>query len=59
NVKPTSSFDPETGEPQLRHISLVNNFDATVRRCNMDIKFIGSGVSAKGISHYITGYITE
>ncbi|KAJ7797838.1 hypothetical protein B0H14DRAFT_2618490 [Mycena olivaceomarginata] len=28
-------------------------------RCNMDIKFIGSGASAKGILYYITDYITK
>jgi hypothetical protein len=27
--------------------------------CNMDIKFIGSGASAKGILYYITDYITK
>ncbi|KAJ7199861.1 hypothetical protein GGX14DRAFT_340018, partial [Mycena pura] len=28
-------------------------------RCNMDIKFIGSGASAKAILYYITDYITK
>ncbi|KAJ7811474.1 hypothetical protein B0H14DRAFT_2378326, partial [Mycena olivaceomarginata] len=63
NFKPTSSFDPETGELCLRCLDgLVNNFNATVLeavRCNMDIKFIGSGASAKGILYYITDYITK
>ncbi|KAJ7200389.1 hypothetical protein GGX14DRAFT_372312 [Mycena pura] len=63
NFKPTSSFDAETGEICLRCLDgLVNNFNATVleaMRCNMDIKFIGSGASAKGILYYITDYITK
>jgi len=28
-------------------------------RCNMDIKFIGSGAAAKAIIYYITNYITK
>ena len=28
-------------------------------RCNMDVKFIGSGVSVKAILYYITNYITN
>ncbi|KAK6967005.1 hypothetical protein R3P38DRAFT_2589930 [Favolaschia claudopus] len=63
NVRATSSFDPETGEISLRCLDgLVNNFNATMIeaiRCNMDIKFIGSGASAKGILYYITDYITK
>ncbi|KAJ7846949.1 hypothetical protein B0H14DRAFT_2308849, partial [Mycena olivaceomarginata] len=58
-----SSFDPETGEISLRCLDgLVNNFNETIIeaiRCNMDIKFIGSGASAKGILYYITDYITK
>ena len=41
---------------------LVDNFNATIIeavRCNMDIKFIGSGASAKGIRYNITDYITK
>ncbi|KAJ6556239.1 hypothetical protein B0H19DRAFT_994488, partial [Mycena capillaripes] len=63
NSKPTSSFDSETGEICLRCLDgLVNNFNATIleaMRCNMDIKFIGSGASAKAILYYITDYITK
>ncbi|KAJ7462919.1 hypothetical protein FB451DRAFT_957827, partial [Mycena latifolia] len=63
SAPPLGSFDPETGEVCLRCLdSLVNNFNATMIeaiRCNMDIKFIGSGASAKGILYYITDYITK
>ncbi|KAJ7340885.1 hypothetical protein DFH08DRAFT_915682 [Mycena albidolilacea] len=63
NFRAQSSFDPETGELSLRCLNgLVNNFNETnieAIRCNMDIKFIGSGASAKGILYYITDYITK
>ena len=63
NFRETSDFDPETGELCLRCLEgLVNNFNATMLeaiRCNMDIKFIGSGESAKAILYYITDYITK
>jgi hypothetical protein len=41
---------------------MVNNFCETIIRavrCNMDIKFIGSGASAKAILYYITDYVTK
>ena len=48
-----SSFNSDTGEICLRCLDgLVNNFNATILeavRCNMDIKFIGSGALAKAI----------
>ncbi|KAF8198385.1 hypothetical protein K438DRAFT_1672556, partial [Mycena galopus ATCC 62051] len=63
NFRAESCFDPETGEIHLRCLNgLVNNFNATMieaLRNNMDIKFIGSGASAKGILYYITDYITK
>ncbi|KAJ7763351.1 hypothetical protein B0H16DRAFT_1213575, partial [Mycena metata] len=63
NETPVSVFDPETGEFQLRTLDgLVNNFNETIIkavRCNMDIKFIGSGPAAKAILYYITDYITK
>ncbi|KAJ7233267.1 hypothetical protein B0H12DRAFT_1001846, partial [Mycena haematopus] len=63
NVVPVSTFDPETGEMTLRCLDgLVNNFNTTILesiRCNMDIKFIGSGPAAKAILYYITDYITK
>ncbi|KAJ7739226.1 hypothetical protein DFH07DRAFT_688368, partial [Mycena maculata] len=63
NFRADSSFDSETGEICLRCLDgLVNNFNSTIieaMRCNMDIKFIGSGASAKAILYYITDYITK
>ncbi|KAF8231803.1 hypothetical protein L208DRAFT_1275007, partial [Tricholoma matsutake] len=41
---------------------MVNNFNETILatiRCNMDIKFVGSGESAKVILYYITDYISK
>jgi hypothetical protein len=63
NTCSQSTVDPETGELCLRCLDgLVNNFNATILeavRCNMDIKFIGSGESAKAILYYISDYITK
>jgi len=63
NFRETTEFDPDTAEICLRCLQgLVNNFNATMLeaiRCNMDIKFIGSGESAKAILYYITDYITK
>ncbi|KAJ7207626.1 hypothetical protein GGX14DRAFT_366088 [Mycena pura] len=63
NFRAVSCFDPETGEIKLRCLDgLVNNFNSTIIeavRNNMDIKFVGSGASAKGILYYITDYITK
>jgi hypothetical protein len=56
-------IDSETGEKTLRCLDgLVNNFNETMIeaiRCNMDIKFIGSGPAAKAVLFYITDYITK
>lgn len=58
-----SYIDNDTGEICLRCLDgMVNNFNASILeavRCNMDIKFIGSGASAKAILYYITDYITK
>ncbi|KAJ7743466.1 hypothetical protein DFH07DRAFT_749949 [Mycena maculata] len=63
NFPGESYVDPETGEIHLRCLDgLVNNFNATMLeaiRNNMDIKFIGSGASAKGILYCITDYIIK
>ena len=63
NICPKSYFDPETGELHLQCLDgMVNNFNATIIeaiRCNMDIKFIGSGPSAKAVLYYITDYISK
>ncbi|KAG1859906.1 hypothetical protein C8R48DRAFT_714127 [Suillus tomentosus] len=59
----TSYFDDESDEICLKCLNgMVNNFNKTILeavRCNMDIKFIGSGASAKAILYYITDYITK
>ncbi|KAG2030249.1 hypothetical protein BDR03DRAFT_812795, partial [Suillus americanus] len=63
NVHPISFTDPDTGEITLKCLDgLVNHFNASIleaMRCNMDIKFIGSGPAAKAILYYITDYITK
>ena len=61
--QPCTYFDQETGEIHLHCLDgLVNNFNRTIIqaiRCNMDIKFIGSGPSTKAVIYYITDYITK
>jgi hypothetical protein len=56
-------MDMDTGELSLQvSDGMINNYCETIIkavRCNMDIKFIGSGVSAKAILYYITDYITK
>ena len=63
NVRAESTFNSETGDLCLRCLDgLVNNFNEMILeavRCNMDIKFIGSGTSAKAILYYITDYNTK
>ncbi|KAG2738043.1 hypothetical protein P692DRAFT_20759882, partial [Suillus brevipes Sb2] len=59
----TSYFDKDEGVVSLRCLDgMVNNYNRTILelvRCNMDIKFISSGASAKAILYYITDYITK
>ncbi|THV00097.1 hypothetical protein K435DRAFT_619932, partial [Dendrothele bispora CBS 962.96] len=63
NTRTESVVDPETGEIALKYSNgLVNSYNDSILqalRCNMDIKFIGSGASAKAILYYITDYITK
>ncbi|KAJ6447538.1 hypothetical protein C8R45DRAFT_752171, partial [Mycena sanguinolenta] len=63
HVVPITTVDPDTGEITHRCLDgLVNNFNETIIeaiRNNMDIKFIGSGDTAKAILYYITDYITK
>ncbi|KAF8123174.1 hypothetical protein EV363DRAFT_1273007, partial [Boletus edulis] len=58
-----SYVDDETGDVHLRYLDgMVNRYNETMLeclRCNMDIQFVGSGVSAKAIVYYITDYITK
>ena len=62
-LRPVTVFNSETGEIEQRCLhALVNNFNATILsalRCNMDIKYIASGASAKAVIFYITDYITK
>ncbi|KAJ7369210.1 hypothetical protein DFH08DRAFT_678035, partial [Mycena albidolilacea] len=40
----------------------INNYNQLVMfllRCNMDIKYIGSGEGAKALIHYVTDYVTK
>ncbi|EMD34449.1 hypothetical protein CERSUDRAFT_22039, partial [Gelatoporia subvermispora B] len=63
NVRAKSSVDPDSGNICLRCLDgLVNNFNETIikaMRCNMDIKFIGTGQDAKAVLMYITDYIAK
>ncbi|KAF8073350.1 hypothetical protein FPV67DRAFT_1410129, partial [Lyophyllum atratum] len=63
NVRADSSFDRESGDINLRKVNgMINNYNDLIldsMACNMDIKFIGSGASAKAIIHYITDYISK
>ncbi|KAG1839844.1 hypothetical protein C8R48DRAFT_554809, partial [Suillus tomentosus] len=63
NFCSASYFDDKSDEICLRCLDgMVNNFNKTILEaihCNMDIKFIGSGASAKAILYYITDYITK
>ncbi|KAF5329099.1 hypothetical protein D9611_014298 [Ephemerocybe angulata] len=63
NTHSETTFDEENGYLRLRHLDgLVNNFNETIieaMRCNMDIKFVGSGEDAKAVIYYITNYITK
>ncbi|KAJ3009702.1 hypothetical protein NUW54_g2705 [Trametes sanguinea] len=63
NYIPESTVDHETGELTLRCLDgLINNYNATIleaMRCNMDLKFIGTGEDAKAVIYYVTDYITK
>ncbi|TFK57745.1 hypothetical protein BDN72DRAFT_742055, partial [Pluteus cervinus] len=56
-------FNADTGEIEMaRKHGMVNNYNRTVIRCcrcNMDIKFVGSGPTAKAMMYYATDYITK
>jgi hypothetical protein len=61
--KDRTSVDRDTGELHYQCLDgLINNFNATmllVLRCNMDIKFIGSGSAALAILYYVSDYISK
>ncbi|PBK86774.1 hypothetical protein ARMGADRAFT_1047805 [Armillaria gallica] len=62
-IQAISTFDYESGKLCLQCLNgMVNNFNEMILRairCNMDIKFIGSGASVKAVLYYITDYITK
>ncbi|KAJ3846255.1 hypothetical protein EV368DRAFT_77115 [Lentinula lateritia] len=60
NTELITHFNPANGKLILQCLDgLINNFNEFIIRCNMDIKFIGSGASAKAVLYYITNYITK
>ncbi|PPQ81895.1 hypothetical protein CVT24_009316 [Panaeolus cyanescens] len=63
SAQPFTIIIEETGEIKLKHVDgTINNFNPIflcAMRCNMDIKFIGSGTCAKALLYYITDYITK
>ncbi|KAH7908088.1 hypothetical protein BJ138DRAFT_980360, partial [Hygrophoropsis aurantiaca] len=58
-----TELDPATLSILLKRLHpWINNFNDLViflLRCNMDIKYIGSGEAAKALVFYITDYITK
>lgn len=58
-----TELHPETQEILLRRLHpWINSYNDVVlflQRCNMDIKYIGSGVAAKAFAFYVTDYITK
>ncbi|KAJ7157048.1 hypothetical protein C8R43DRAFT_833110, partial [Mycena crocata] len=60
---PRTIVDPETFAITLRrHHPWIANYNDVVMfllKCNMDIKFVGSGEAAKTFVYYITDYITK
>lgn len=62
-TRPVTSLDPVTSSIMLRrlHPWIASYTDVVVflLKCNMDIKFIGSGEAAKAFLYYVTDYITK
>jgi len=58
-----TSLDDETLSVLLRRLHpRINNYNDLViflLKCNMDIKFVGSGEAAKALVYYVTDYITK
>ena len=58
-----TELDSDTGGILLRRlhprIASYNDLVIFLMKCNMDIKFIGSGEAAKALLYYITDYITK
>ncbi|KAJ7086496.1 hypothetical protein C8R44DRAFT_650865, partial [Mycena epipterygia] len=62
-VNPLTKLDEDTESIILRRLHpRINNYNQFVMfllRCNMDIKYIGSGEAAKALVYYVTDYITK
>ncbi|KAJ6464324.1 hypothetical protein DFH09DRAFT_957813, partial [Mycena vulgaris] len=62
-VVPETTVDPDTFAVNLRRlhpwIANYNDLVVFLLKCNMDIKFVGSGEAAKAFLYYVTDYITK
>ncbi|KAI1781878.1 hypothetical protein LXA43DRAFT_1155258, partial [Ganoderma leucocontextum] len=63
-VQPHTLIDHASGTIDLRHgDGMINNYyNPTVleaMRCNMDLKFVGSGDDAKALTYYLTNYVSK
>ncbi|KAJ7699720.1 hypothetical protein B0H16DRAFT_1349051, partial [Mycena metata] len=63
SVNPFTQLDLETESILLKRLHpRINNYNELIMfllRCNMDIKYIGSGEAAKALVYYVTDYITK
>ncbi|KAJ7158210.1 hypothetical protein C8R43DRAFT_882677, partial [Mycena crocata] len=63
SVNPFTRIDLETESIMLRRLHpRINNYNELIiflLRCNMDIKYVGSGEAAKALIYYVTDYITK
>ncbi|KAI9057278.1 hypothetical protein FKP32DRAFT_1542375, partial [Trametes sanguinea] len=63
NTRCLTELDGDTGGILLRrlHPRIANYNDLVIflMKCNMDIKFVGSGEAAKALIYYVTDYITK
>ncbi|KAJ7093627.1 hypothetical protein C8R43DRAFT_860138, partial [Mycena crocata] len=62
-TRPVTVVDPETFAISLRRrhpwIANYNDLVMFLLKCNMDLKFVGSGEAAKTFVYYITDYISK
>ncbi|KAJ7131640.1 hypothetical protein C8R43DRAFT_895752, partial [Mycena crocata] len=63
STRALTELDPDTQSILLKRLHpRINNFNEFVLfllRCNMDIKYVGSGEAAKALVYYVTDYITK
>ena len=63
NTRVMTEYDGITGEISHRvEDGMINPFNRLIlecMRCNVDVKFIGSGASAQAILHYVTEFVTK